>query len=94
MTKDEVAAAPVRSEQIALIEVDDVVFECEREVIFCVSAHQFVLMIESEDVIAHNVFATIVLVESGALAFINDVIFHQDATGPFIEIDPPTSIGV
>ena len=62
--------------------------------IFCASAHEFVLVIEREDVVAHYVFTAVILVESSTLAFIDDVVFNQDAGGAFIEIDPPTSVCV
>src|SRR2546429_7532328 len=70
---DVVLIGPIAAEQIAGIEVDDVVRENEGDVRLGPGAHQLIFFVEREDVVAQNIFAPVMLVESSALAAINNV---------------------
>ena len=77
-------ARPIGAEEIALVEVDDIVFEREGEVLFRPCARQLVFAVKREEIVAQDVLAAIVLMKSRALAVVNDVIFSQNIARPFV----------
>src|SRR5438477_7719128 len=89
---DIVLVGPIAAQQIAGIEVDDVVRENEGDVRLGPGAHQLVLFAEREDVVAQNIFATVMLMKPGALAAINDVALQDNSAAAFVGVETPTAI--
>src|SRR4051812_49776338 len=83
---------PVAPEQITGIEIDNVVGENERRVRLGPRAHELMLLAESEDVVPKNVFFSVVLMESSALATVNDIVLQHDAGAALVSIQSPTAI--
>ena len=54
--------------------------------------HELVLAVKSKDVVAHDILAAIVLVETGAPAAVHDVVFDHHVAGAFVPVDAPSSI--
>src|SRR5450432_1194038 len=70
-------ALPVAPKQPSTVVVHDVLFERKGNVPLGTRAHQLELAAECEDVIPHDVFAAIVLVETGALCEVHNVILDE-----------------
>src|SRR6266496_3278231 len=62
---------PIAAQERAGVEIDNVVRENEGDVILLARAHELVLRPEGKNIIANDILATVVLVESGALAAVN-----------------------
>src|ERR1043166_2553487 len=84
---------PIAAEQVAGIEVDDIVGEDERGVRFRPGAHELMFLAERENVVPENIFLSVMLVEPGALAVVDDIIFEHDAGASFIGIKSPAAVG-
>src|SRR5205085_6140140 len=89
---DIVLIGPIAAEQIAGIEVDDVVRENEGDVRLGPGAHQLVPFAEREDVVAQNIFATVMLMKARALAAINDVALQNNSAAAFVGVETPAAI--
>src|SRR5438309_6692441 len=89
---DVVLIRPIAAQQIAGIEVDDVVRENEGDVRLGPGAHQLVPFAEREDVVAQNIFATVMLMKARALAAINDVALQDNSAAAFVGVEAPAAI--
>ena len=67
----EQAARPIAAEEAAAIEI---VPQGEGAMRFGARAHQLIFTIEGEDVIAHDIVAAVMLVKTGALAVVDDIV--------------------
>ncbi len=83
---DVMLIGPVAAEQITRIKVNYVVREDERDVRFRSSAHQLIFFTESKDVIAQNIFASVMLMKPGAFAAIDDVAVKAESGTPSIGV--------
>jgi len=52
-----------------------------------------VLFAEGEDVVAYDIFASVMLVEAGALGAIDDIVLPNDIRAAFIRIQTPAAVG-
>ena len=77
---------PIAAQQIARIEIDNVVGEDKGDVLLLARAHKLVLFAEGEDVVAKNVVAPVMLVKTGALATINHVVLQHDVGAAFVRV--------
>src|SRR5262249_45095517 len=60
---------------------------------FLASPHELVLSAEGKDVVTDRIVSTIMLVESCALAPINDIALEHNLRAAFIRIQAPTAVG-
>ena len=84
---------PIAAEQSSGVKKDDIIGEDERGVRLGSSAHQLVLFAKREDVIAHDIFAPVMLVEAGALGAIDQIVLPYDVCAAFVRVEPPAAIG-
>src|SRR2546425_7345970 len=73
---------PSAAQQRPGIEINNIVRKDKGEVLLLARAHELVFRSESENVVANDIFATVMLVEAGALAPVNHVVFEQDVGAP------------
>src|SRR5436190_12212960 len=83
---------PVSDEQIARIEVHEVVRKDERNVRLRPGAHQLILFAESKNVISQNIFAPVMLMKSSALTPVDDVALKNNSAAPFIRVKAPAAV--
>src|SRR5205085_2595783 len=88
----ETVVSPVASEESPPIEIDDVVLECERDVVFFTRPNDLALSGKREDVVANDVLTTIVLVESTTLGSVNDVVFQKDSAASLVRVQTPSAV--
>src|SRR5437868_96595 len=55
-------------------------------------AHELMLFVEGKNVVSQDVFFPVVLMESCALAAIDDIVLQNDSSAPLIRIKSPTAI--
>lgn len=84
--------APIAFEQFAGVEVNDVVIEGEGDVILGASSLQLRVAAKSEDVVAHNVFFSVMLMKSAVRRAKDDVVFRENTGAAFVEINSPTAV--
>ena len=87
--ESELAVAPGTIQKLALFPIHDVALEGEAPVRFFASAPELRLLSKGENVVADNVLAPIMLMETAILGAINDVVFDQDLTAAFVGVDSP-----
>src|SRR5437773_1730231 len=75
-------------------EINHIVRKDKGEVLLLARAHELVFGSEGENVVANDIFATVMLVEAGALAPVNHVVFEQDVGAPFVGVKSPAAVGV
>src|SRR5882762_5929950 len=56
-------------------------------------AHQLIFLSEGEDVVANDVFPAVMLVKSGALAAIDQIVLQQDSGATLICVETPSPVG-
>src|SRR2546421_8426967 len=83
---------PIASQQITRVVINDVVRENKRDVRLRPRPHQLVLFAKSKDVVADDVFASVMLVKAGALGAIDHVVLPDDIRAPLIRVKAPTAI--
>ena len=84
---DELVVRPAAFEQLAVVEVDDVPLEGERDVLFLARAAELVVLAERPDVVADDVLLAVMLVEVGVGRAVADVVLDQDAGAALVGID-------
>src|SRR5262245_25441449 len=47
-----------------------------------------------ENIVPHEVFASVMLVKAAGLGVVNEVILEPDASAAFVRVKPPAAIGV
>ncbi len=92
MVDGKAGAGPVAGEDFAGIETDDVVREDEAAMGFGPRALQLGLGVEGEDVVVDEVGFAVMLVETGALAAIDDVAFEHDSGTAFVGVKAPRAV--
>src|SRR5438445_5922709 len=94
VVRREFPVLPVAAEQIAGVEIDNVVGEYEGDVLLFPRAHELMFLAESKDVVANDIFAAVMLVEACAFAAINHVVLQHDAGAPFVRVESPAAVGI
>ena len=89
-----IVIAPGTAEEIGAFPPNDVSGKSEGEVVFRAGSLQLVFVTECEDVVADDVVASVVLMESAGFGIINEVVFHYDIAAPFVCIESPAAIGM
>src|ERR1051326_5918569 len=84
--------APVAAEESSGIEINDVVREYEGYVFLLPRAHELVFGAEREDVVPHDIFPAVMLVEPGALAAVDDVVFQHHPGAAFVRVEAPAAV--
>src|SRR5437773_11317239 len=69
---------PTAAQQRSGIEIDDIVCKDKGEVLLLARAHELVFGAEGENVVANDIFPTVVLVKAGAITPVNHVVFEHD----------------
>src|SRR5437667_3173540 len=85
---------PIAAEQIAGVEINNVVREDKGNVFFLARSRDLVLRAESEDIVANVIPAAIVLVEPGAFATVNHVVLQHDVGAAFVRVKSPAAVGM
>ncbi len=84
VVEQELAVAPRTVKEFAFFLIHDVAFEGEAAVSFFPRAPELRLFAKSENVIADNILAPIVLMEAAVLSAVNNVVLKQDLTAAFV----------
>src|SRR2546425_2685376 len=91
---DKTVVLPSAAQKRPGIEIDNIVRKDKGEVLLVARAHELVFRAEGENVVANDIFATVMLVKAGALAPVNHVVFEQDVGASFVGVKSPAAIRV
>src|SRR5436853_1515843 len=78
---------PIASQQITRVVINDVIRENKRYVRLQPRPHQLVLFAKSEDVVADDVFASVMLVKAGAFRAIDHIVLPDDIRAPLLRVE-------
>src|SRR2546425_434660 len=91
---DKTVVLPSAAQQRPGIEIDNIVRKDKGEVFLLARAHELVFRAECVNVVANDIFPTVMLVKAGALAPVNYVVFEHDVRARFVGVKAPAAIGV
>ena len=83
---------PRTVKEFAFFPIHDVAFEGETAVSFFPRAPELRLFAKSEDVIADDILAPVVLMKAAVLGAVNNVVLKQDLAAAFVGIESPTAV--
>src|SRR2546427_6170346 len=85
---------PGAAQERPRIEINNIVRKDKGEVLLLARAHELVFRAVGENVVANDIFSTVMLVKTGAFAPVNHVVFKKDVCAPFVGVESPPTIGV
>ena len=87
------AIVPIASQQFARIEINNILFKRERGMLLLSASHQLMLASQGENIIPDDVLLPVMLMKSGALGSIDNILFQQDMRAAFVRVQAPPSVG-